>query len=64
MKMPNFFRSEAEYLAALAFLCCHYIFDSYGTSFTLCFNTVYVYFHMCTYSNTAQAKQQEMIFFA
>ena len=40
--MCKFLRSLAEYLAALAFLCCHYIFDSYITCLTLSFNTVCV----------------------
>ena len=44
-KTLKFLRSVAEYLAALAFLCCHYIFDSYITCLTVCFNTVCVYFH-------------------
>ena len=45
-KMHKFLRSSAQYLTALAFLCCHYIFDSYITCLTLCFNTVCVYFHL------------------
>ena len=45
-KMHKFLRPLVEYLAALPFLCCHYIFDSYITCcLTLSFNTVYVYFH-------------------
>ena len=45
VEMCKFLRFLAEYLTALAFLCCHYIFDSYITCLTLSFNTVYVYFH-------------------
>ena len=45
--MCKFLRSLAEYLAALAFLCCHYIFDSYFTSLILSFNTVYVFNSNC-----------------
>ena len=44
-KMHRTLRSLAEYLATLAFLCCHYIFDSYDTYLTLSFNIVYVCFH-------------------
>ena len=44
-KTHKFLRSLAEYLAALAFLCFHYIFDSYTTCLTLSFNTVSVFFH-------------------
>ena len=39
-KMCKCFRSLAEDLVALAFLCCHYIFDSYIICLTLNFNTV------------------------
>ena len=53
-KMRKFLRFLAEYLAASAFLCFHYIFDSYITCLTLSFNTVYMYFHshflFCIYS--------------
>ena len=54
-KMRKFLRFLAEYLAASAFLCFHYIFDSYITCLTLSFNTVYIYFHshyflFCIYS--------------
>ena len=31
---------------ALAFLCCHYIFDWYVICLTLSFNTIYVYFRV------------------
>ena len=44
-RMPKFLRSLAEYIATLAFLCCHYMFDSYITSLTLSLNTIYVSFH-------------------
>ena len=44
-KMRKFLRSLAEYLVALAFLCCHYIFHLYITCLALSFNTVYLYFH-------------------
>ena len=44
-KMHKFLRSLADFLSALASLCCHYIFDLYFTCLTLSFNTVYVYFH-------------------
>ena len=37
--------SLADFLSALAFLCWHYIFDSYVTCLTLGFNTTYAYFH-------------------
>ena len=40
----RFLRSLANFLLALAFLCCHYIFDSV-TCLTLSFDTIYVYFH-------------------
>ena len=40
----RFLRSLADFLSALAFLCCHYIFDSYVTCLTLSFNTV-----MCSF---------------
>ena len=43
-KMRKFLRSQAEYLAALAFLCCH-MFDSSATSLTLSFNTAFMYFY-------------------
>ena len=43
--MLKFLRSLTDFLLALAFLCCHYIFDSYVTCLTLSFSTVYVYFH-------------------
>ena len=36
-KMRKFLRSLAEYLTALAFLCCHYIFDSHMACLTLTF---------------------------
>ena len=39
--MHKFLRSLAEYLAASAFLCCHYIFDSYTTCFWLLALTLY-----------------------
>ena len=44
-KMHRFLRSLAEYLAALAFLCSHCMFDSYITCLTISFNTVYMFFH-------------------
>ena len=44
-KLRKFLRSLAEYLAALAFLCFHYVFDLYITCLTLSFNTVYMYLH-------------------
>ena len=43
--MGKYLRSLTECLVVLAFLCCHYIFDSYITCLTLSFNIVYVYFH-------------------
>ena len=43
--MRKYLRSLTECLVVLAFLCCHYIFDSYITCLTLSFNIVYVYFH-------------------
>ena len=56
-KILKFLRSLADFLAALTFLCCHYIFDSYITCLTLSFNTVHVYFYspqlfLCLYSWT------------
>ena len=36
-KMHQFIRSLAEYLVALAFFCCHYIFDLCISSLTLRF---------------------------
>ena len=41
-KMCKFLRSLVDFLSALAFLCCHYIFDLYIICLTLSFNTVYV----------------------
>ena len=38
----RFLISLADFLSALAFLCCHYIFDSYVICLTLSFNTVCV----------------------
>ena len=45
VKIHKFLRSLVEYLAALTFSCCHYIFGSYITCLTLSFNTLYVCFH-------------------
>ena len=42
-KMHKFLRSQAEYLVALAFLCCHYIFGSYVTCLTLSSNFLCIY---------------------
>ena len=44
-KVRKFLRSLTEYLAVLAFLYCHYIFDSYIICLTLSFNTLSVHFH-------------------
>ena len=42
-KMHKFLKSQAEYLVALAFLCCHYIFGSYVTCLTLSSNFLCIY---------------------
>ena len=41
----SFLMSLADFLSSLAFLCCHYIFDSSVTYLTLSFNNIYLYFH-------------------
>ena len=40
ISLMRFVRFLADFLLALAFLCCHYIFDSYVTFLTLSFNTI------------------------
>ena len=44
-KMRRFLRSQTDFISPSAFLCCHYIIDSYVICFTLIFFTAYVYFH-------------------
>ena len=44
-KMCKILRFLANFLSALALLCCHYIFDSYVTCLALSFNNVDVYFY-------------------
>ena len=44
-KIWKFLKSLADFLSALAFLCCHYIFNSYVTCLILSFSILYVYFH-------------------
>ena len=46
-----FLSSLADFLLALAFLCYHYIFDSYVTCLTLNFNPVYYFSHIQIYLN-------------
>ena len=44
----RFLRFLADFFSALAFLCCHYTFDSYVTCLTLSLN-IYINF-WCVYS--------------